>query len=286
MKKFLILSSLFIFVPLFLFAYASPGNPTGFVNDFAGIFSEVEKSTLEQTLITFEKESSNEISVVTIASLEGDTIENYAEKLFQEWGIGKEKNDNGVLLLVAFDDQEMRIEVGYGLEGALPDALTSSIIRNTLVPAFQKEEYYIGITSAVVDMMSATRGEYEPLDIQSDYGDIPLETVVFIFLSALSGLVGILAELKGWWAGGVIGGAIGVIIGLLFASFLVGISLSIVFAILGLIFDYVVSNSHIKRSQGTRAPWWRGGGGGGGFGGGFGGFGGGRSGGGGSSGRW
>lgn len=115
MKRFLAVIAVcaaLVATPLIARAYQSPGKPAGYVNDYAGLLSSGQKSALNDQLTAFEKETSNEISVVTIASLEGDTIENYAEKLFQEWGIGKADKDNGVLLLVARDDREVRIEVG------------------------------------------------------------------------------------------------------------------------------------------------------------------------------
>ncbi|MEK9174957.1 MAG: TPM domain-containing protein, partial [Patescibacteria group bacterium] len=132
------------------------------MNDFAWMLSPDQKFGLEQKLVQFEKESSNEISVVTISNLQGDSIENFAVKLFEEWKIGKAKNDNGILLLIVRDDRKMRIEVGYGLEGAIPDATAYSIITNILTPTFKQGDYFGGINSAVDAMMSATKGEYQP----------------------------------------------------------------------------------------------------------------------------
>ena len=90
--------------------------PSGHVNDFAHLLQPETISQLETTLREFETSTGHEISVVTIDTHGDDeTIETYAEKLFQQWGIGKEKEDNGLLLLISHDDREMRIEVGYGL---------------------------------------------------------------------------------------------------------------------------------------------------------------------------
>jgi len=138
-----------LFVPPKILAYSSPGSPTGYVNDFAGILSSDTKKTLETKLSSLDASTSAQLSVVTIKSLDGDTIENYAEKLFKEWGIGQKGKDNGVLLLVAVDDHKLRIEVGYGLEGALTDAESSNIIRNTITPEFKKGDYNKGITNGV-----------------------------------------------------------------------------------------------------------------------------------------
>lgn len=278
-------------------AYTNPGKPTGFVNDFAGLLTPDQKSALENKLTEFDKNSSNEISVVTIKSLGGDTIENYAVKLFADWGIGKAKKDNGVLLLVALDDRQMRIEVGYGLEGALPDATAYQIITKTLRPAFQAGNYYAGIDSAVDQMIAATKGEYQPEpsnQTSNIFKNISFDSwfwliiVIFYLLSALRRR---LAKTKSWWEGGIWGAVLGVIIALIFLRVLVYfIVLPLVLGVCGLIFDFLVSR--ILPPPGPRRPgggfWFFGGPGSGshGSGGGFGGFGGGGSGGGGSSGGW
>ncbi len=118
-RRLIILGALF--APIFAFAYASPGKPTGFVNDFAKMLSAPEKSAIELKLANYKKQTGNEISVVTVASLDGDYIENFATQLFKEWGIGENGKDNGALLLISRDDRKARIEVGYGLEPYLPD---------------------------------------------------------------------------------------------------------------------------------------------------------------------
>jgi len=300
-----------IFAVVFLFAagssvraYYSPGEPTAFVNDYVSLLKEDQKIALENKLRTFNEESSNEISVVIIKSLEGDTIENFSVKLFEDWGIGSAKNDNGVLLLVAFEDKKMRIEVGYGLEGALPDAIANQIINQSLKPYFQVGEYYRGIDAAVDDMAAATRNEYlaaagaENLPassvlrrLGSDFGLF----ILFIIYALISGARRYLAKTKHWWPGGLWGGAIGLIIALLFfRSLLYLIALPLILAGFGLLFDYLASRvlpaSKTPRRGGGIWFWPGGGNSGGGFGGfgggGFGGFGGGSSGGGGASGSW
>jgi uncharacterized protein len=110
--------------------------PDGFLNDFAGVFTEADEAYLEDYLQTLERDTSVELAVVTVRSLDGRTIEEYAAHLFADWGIGKEETDNGLLLLVATADRAVRIEVGYGLEGAVPDGLAGEIIRDEMVPEF------------------------------------------------------------------------------------------------------------------------------------------------------
>lgn len=290
MRKLFSFGLLFFLIPLSsIFAYNNPGNPTGFVNDFAGVLNEEQKTNLENKLTNFEKETTNEISVVIIPNLGGDTVENYAEKLFKDWGIGKEKEDNGALLLIAIEDREMRIEVGYGLEPSLTDLLSSRIIREVLTPAFQQSDFYGGIDSSTNKMVEIAKGNI-PKELQgeapkekTDWGEFfPFLILIFIWTSS------ILARSKSWWLGGVMGGVLGIIIGFLFGFLFIGVASIVGLTILGLIFDFIVSKAYSSsKSRGINPPWWIGGGGmGGGGGGGFGGFGGGMSGGGGASGRW
>lgn len=135
-------------------AYTSPGVPTGFVNDYAGLLNAQEKKTLERSLALFTASTTHQIAVVTVPTTGDDPIEDYAASLFKEWGIGYKDKDNGVLLLIAANDHAMRIEVGYGLEGIITDAKASKIIQSTLRPAFQKKDFYGGITTATNQLMS------------------------------------------------------------------------------------------------------------------------------------
>ena len=280
--------SLFVAVPFLALAYTNPGNPTGFVNDFAGILSQSEKSALEQVLVSFEKETSNEIAIAAIPSLEGDTIENYAEKLFVDWKIGKEGKDNGVLILVARDDRMVRFEVGYGLEGALTDAQSAWIIDNEIVPRFRDGKYFEGLSGAVGRIMSATRGEYVPSSNTFSGGtlsEISSYLAIPIFF-ALSILLHLFGRTSSWWLGGVLGGATGVILGLIAWSLYLGIGAFVILVPLGLLIDFWASRAYLHKHTHGVFPWWWGGHGGGHGGGGFGGFGGGHSGGGGASRSW
>lgn len=294
MKKLLVI--LFFAVPLAAFAYTSPGKPSGFVNDFAGVLSAEQKTTLEQTLKDNQQATGNELTVVTVKSLGGDTVENYAVSLFKEWGVGKKGADNGALLLIALDDHAMRIEVGYGLEPVLTDALSSQIIRDTLAPRFKEGKYYEGITAGVAQMIAATKGEVvasAPETAAPWWMDMRLDVfLIWIAFGVLQWALSVLARSRSWWMGGVLGGAAGVV-AWLFATMTAGLIVGAIFVPLGLLLDFFVSREYAKSGEAGRTPhWWAGGpwigggfGGGGGLGG-FGGFGGGRSGGGGSSGSW
>lgn len=270
-------------------AYTSPGAPSGFVNDYAGVIPEQDQIRLETELTQLAASSSVEIAVVTLSNLDGDTIENVAVELFAEWGIGDESNDSGVLLLVAMEERAVRIEVGYGLEGALTDAQSSLIIRNYITPAFKEGQYVSGIEAAVAEIMKATNGE--GLTVEEGTGEFFLtpewlnivNTVavpVFMFLTFIFSLT------RSYWLGGVLGAGLGAGIGFFMSSFGIGAFAAALLGLLGLLVDYLFSG-----------PGGGGGGGGmggrtfGGFsrgssGGSFGGFGGGRSGGGGASGGW
>ena len=154
------LLSVFCIVPL-AFALNIP-NPTGrYVSDFALILSPSAASQLENSLETFERETSNQILVVTMPSLEGGSLEDFSIRLAEKWKAGTQKKDNGAILLIFKEDRAVRIEVGYGLEGALPDIICSQIIQNQIVPAFRAGDYDKGVLSAVESMMAATRGEYK-----------------------------------------------------------------------------------------------------------------------------
>jgi len=300
MKKITAFVLSFLFFPQLVLAYYNPGTPVGFVNDFAGIIDSGTKAKLESDLQKFEIDTKHEITVVTIKSLQDDTIENFAVKLFEDWQIGKKGADNGVLFLVALDDRKMRIEVGYGLEGALPDATAYQIINQIVKPAFQASDYSKGIVDGTNAIMVAVKGEDVSYLIDSTakkssgvskkltsdliyFGFI----IVFFFLRMVSYKF---SQSKKWWPGGVLGGVFGLIIGLFVTGLVLGIFWwALGFGIFGLLLDYFVSKKGPPKGGPGGGMFWGGfgrHGGSGSGGGGFGGFGGGHSGGGGSSGSW
>ncbi len=106
--------------------------PTGRINDFAGVLDEPSESQLDSLLTALETDTTAQVAVVTMDSLDGANVEEYATKLFNAWGIGQKGKDNGVLVLVVPSERVMRIEVGYGLEGILPDGLAGAVMRDEL----------------------------------------------------------------------------------------------------------------------------------------------------------
>lgn len=133
--------------------------PIGYVNDFAEILSEETKKALESKLLKYKKETTIEIVVVTVSSLEGYTKEAYTLGLAEEWGVGDKEKDNGIVLLVAPNEREMRIEVGYGMEPDLPDGVAGRIIRNIIIPHFKDDDMPGGIIAgidAIIDRLGDT----------------------------------------------------------------------------------------------------------------------------------
>lgn len=158
----------FLFLQAFLFAnnsfaqniIAKP-SPVTLVTDVAGVLTPEQKQALENKLVAIDDSSSNQIAVVILPSLDGYPKEEYATKLFRDWGIGNKKTNNGVLLLIAINDRQIRIEVGYGLEGAIPDITALNIIDNDIKPAFKAGNYYEGIDQATDNIAKAAVGEYK-----------------------------------------------------------------------------------------------------------------------------
>ncbi|KKU82020.1 MAG: hypothetical protein UY07_C0005G0014 [Parcubacteria group bacterium GW2011_GWA1_47_8] len=293
--RMVLLIAVLLLPPVFVVsvhAYENPGAPVGFANDLSGTLSSMDRQALETKLSGYAASSGNEVVVAIIPSLGGDTIENFANQLFKDWGIGKEKKDNGVLLFVAKEDREMRIEVGYGLEGDLTDIQSEHIITDTIAPYFKQSDF-VGGVNAGVDAIIATLsgGVVPPVPSSNNPPTSPAQDgsfslIPFFLLFGIVWLTSILGRSKSWWAGGIIGAVLGFVI-LFFEGTTIGIIAITVLSIVGLIFDFVVSSAYQKHgASGGTPPWWAGGGG---FGGGRssgGGFGGGRSGGGGASGRW
>jgi uncharacterized protein len=270
--------------------------PKGFVNDFADIMTSEQESQLETALTEFEKTKGHEISVVTIGSLQEVTIEEFANELFEEWGIGEKDLDNGLLFLIAPTERQLRIEVGYGLEGVMTDVKSSRVIQDIAVPEFQKGSFGEGIMQSVNMIMQITSGEIVDIPEQKSGP----EAYIFMFFFSFFFIYVMAASMrKEKWKTKVMH-RITVTMPLAIIWFMVVLlNFFIIFGalfLIGLFFDFIFWK-FFKNTPDKKLPWWiftdRGGGGffgggrgGGSSGGGFGGFGGGFSGGGGSSGSW
>jgi uncharacterized protein len=151
--KCLLLTLNFALLTSFAAAQSFP-RATGRVNDFANVIDSATEAAIDRALDQLEQTTSSEIAVATVDSLNGMSVEEYANRLFKEWGVGQAKEDNGVLVLVAPNDREMRIEVGYGLEGVLPDGLAGQVIRDDFTPRFREGDYSGGIRNGVMHLVT------------------------------------------------------------------------------------------------------------------------------------
>lgn len=162
MKQFLIVLVSFFSLSLISAQDILPKpNPARLVTDAANVLSPTQLAQLEKKLVDLDDSSSNQIAVVLIKTLNDYPIEEYATKLFRAWGIGNKKTNNGILLIAAINDRKIRIEVGYGLEGAIPDITTASIIRNDIAPSFKTGDYFTGLDLATSSIAKAAVGEYK-----------------------------------------------------------------------------------------------------------------------------
>ncbi|MBE0585048.1 MAG: TPM domain-containing protein, partial [Desulfofustis sp.] len=264
---------LILFIPRPVEALPVP-KLSGRVNDYAGMLAPATTRQLETVLADLETSDSTQIVVLTIASLEGDSLEDFSLRVVEQWRIGQQDLDNGALLLVARDDRKLRIEVGYGLEGSLTDLVAGQIIRTVITPHFRLGNFDQGIIDGVGAMIAAVRGEFQAATNQRNQrpaGDDPgglITVLVFLFfifgsmfrrnkpLAAVTG--GIAAPLIAL----LLFGITGMLLLLLIPAGALG----------GLIAASLSGNSNITRSGGL-GGWHHSGGGMGG--GGFGGFGGG-----------
>jgi len=180
MKRLVLI--ILLLLPVQAFAYSSPGLPTGYVNDFAGLLRPETVTTLNTRLKQIATSTGSEISVVTIDKLEDETIETYAEKLFQEWEIGKANEDNGLLLLISREDRMARIEVGYGLEPVITDIESGKIIREILVPEFQNENYDLGVINTINALIASVENEedYVTDDTDSENQDSLIFMIILV----------------------------------------------------------------------------------------------------------
>ena len=130
------------------------------VHDEANVLSASAKAQMEALLQAHRDSTSTQLAVLIVPSLEGEDIDGYGVRVFEEWKLGQKGKDNGVLFLIAMQERQMRIEVGYGLEGVLTDALSSRINRNEVAPYFRQGNYEAGIQAGVVAIIKAVAGEY------------------------------------------------------------------------------------------------------------------------------
>lgn len=182
-------------VPAPVLSQDLPERPIGHVNDFAKILTDDQRSALEQKLRTYRDSTSNVIAIATLESLQGYPREEIATTLFNNWRMWEGDRQNGVLFLIAPNEREMQIEVGYGLEGVVPDAIAGRIVRDVLQPSFRKGDFYGGLDQAATAVMMAAAGEYEAVAQSSD-GESPVP-VFFVIIFIVAVIILILSSKSG-----------------------------------------------------------------------------------------
>jgi uncharacterized protein len=158
--KYLILIITLLLVPAQLMALEVP-QLTGRVNDLAKVLSPEMLQSLEMRLTAFERETSNQVVVLAVPSLQGDDIDQFSIRVADSWKIGQKGRDNGVLLVIARTERKVRIEVGMGLQGVLPDITSGRIIREVMRPYLKTGNYDQGISAGVDSIIAATKGEFK-----------------------------------------------------------------------------------------------------------------------------
>ena len=210
-RRWLVLLALLVAAVPLLHA-ALPAH-TGYVTDGARVLDEADERALAAQLQAVEQRTTAEIAVVTIASLDGLSIEEYANRLFHEWGIGQKGKDNGVLVLVAPSERRVRIEVGYGLEPVLPDGLAGEVIRNQALPAFRDGDVPGGIRAttarvAAIVLANQTLSAEERAALDAPHEE-PLPTIfstVFFGAFVLAGAASFGGSIRARAASGMIFG--------------------------------------------------------------------------------
>jgi len=230
--------------------------PPRLVNDFTHTLTPEQVQALEQKLVAYDDSTSNQVALVLMNTTGDYSVEEVALGIIRSWGVGGKEHNNGIVLLVAKDDHKIRIEVGYGLEGAIPDVTAKSIIDKDLTPNFRNGDFYRGLDDATDDIIKAAAGEYKaPAGYNKKAKGFPFGAIIFVII-----ILVIIFSRRGGRGGGMVSrrGYGGFGTGWLLGSML----------------------------GGGGGGWSGGGGGWSGGGGGFGGFGGGGGGGGGASGGW
>ncbi|MFZ4538273.1 TPM domain-containing protein [Propionivibrio sp.] len=251
----------------------------GRVTDLTATLSTDQRSRLEARLAAFEARKGSQIALLIVPTVKPETVSEYALRVVESWKLGRKGVDDGALLLIAKDDKKLRIEVGYGLEGALNDATAKRIISETISPRFKQGDFYGGIDAGLEAMIKVIGGESLPEPKQASRpagGEGGFDSLLFIGFILIFVVGGILRAIFGrFLAAGIIGGVAGIVASLMLSSLLIAIVVGVVAFIASLFIG-------IGGGMGGGGSSWGGGsGGGGGFSGGGGSFGGG-----GASGDW
>jgi uncharacterized protein len=234
--RILIVLSLCLFLPIFVYAQIKFPQYTGYVNDFENILNNDE--VLNQKLIDFEKETTVEVAIVTVPDFSGTTLEDYAVKLFENWKIGKADIDNGLLILVSSAQKQARIEAGYGLEGTLPDSLAGRVQDEYMIPAFREGDYSKGVSDSVDVLIGIIKEDPTVISSLNTKKESSANVPEIILMALFFGFY-LMAASKSWWLGGVLGFIIGT-----YFAFTNGIYiLPFITTPLGLLIDFILSKT-------------------------------------------
>lgn len=202
--KRLFLAICLVLLPLLAAARDVP-QLRGYVNDYAELLSPTAVQRLEQLLADLERSDSTQIVVLTVPSLEGDSLEEFSIRVADAWRIGQKGTDNGAILLVTKTERKVRIEVGRGLEGRLTDLVSGRIIRGEIAPYFKRGDFDAGVFAGVTAMAAAVRGEYTatPRDLKEGKKSAPPIMGLLIFVGVACVFLGAFSRILGGIAGAV-----------------------------------------------------------------------------------
>ena len=274
-----LLLALTALVSLGVIAEVAVPSLTARVTDLTGTLTREQQASLDQSLQAFEARRGVQVAILMVPTTRPETIEQYSLRVVEQWKLGRNRVDDGALLIIAKDDRTLRIEVGYGLEGVLTDAASKRIISDDIVPRFKQGDFYGGVSAGIDRMLGVIEGEPLPPPEQKagDTGD-PVRQLMPILLVLTLVLGGLLRSMLGRFPGAVAtGGAVGVVAWMLSGAIFAGIvagAIALLFTLMGgPHMGLLAIGGRSGRYGGRSGP--------GGFGGGGGGFGGG-----GASGKW
>lgn len=214
--------------------------PVARVTDLTGTLSAQQQQALSAKLAAFEREKSSQVAVLMLPSTQPETIEQYGIRVADAWKLGRKGIDDGLILLVAKNDHKVRIEVGYGLEGVVPDAIANDIIDEIILPQFRQGHFYAGINAGVDAILKTIQGEPLPkpkAQPQHATGGQSLLSIAFPVFFILMLLGSQLRRLFGGpWAAAGVGAGTGLLIGFIAASLFSGLVFGIIAAVLAWVF--------------------------------------------------
>ncbi|MCY1210961.1 TPM domain protein [compost metagenome] len=233
-----LLLALTALVSLGVIAEVAVPSLTARVTDLTGTLTREQRASLDQTLQAFEARRGVQVAILMVPTTRPETIEQYSLRVVEQWKLGRNRVDDGALLIIAKDDRTLRIEVGYGLEGVLTDAAGKRIISDDIVPRFKQGDFYGGVSAGIDRMLGVIEGEPLPPPEQKagDTGD-PVRQLMPILLVLTLVLGGLLRSMLGRFPGAVAtGGAVGVVAWMLSGAIFAGIvagAIALLFTLMG-----------------------------------------------------